>query len=400
MEFPVSAVHMMQVTGRDEFLLIVSAENLATLSPAPAATLCAGSTQRPVVRCPPENSPVGADGQLDGLQACAAYSAQMRSPRTPPTRSRDVTVPGACRCLCMQDFLGSQTHPVGWDGRNTTYMWVRNNNTARSILNIRDASCGMWVRTPEGDFAGFSGAQGTCGQGLSTHVFAYSVTWWLLVTRGVDSNHRPVLRCGRVHASTASGVWACSSSTSTCVQCWASLRLCQCLFGASACSPSCSASTTHLLRLKVIHHCTRVLVQMHWVYTHSDTGCSSGCCLEHQLTVAALTHILQPTCWFERGCAAQDTLGPLASMSECRSSVLQGVRLLQPRTLPCAAHFHSLPFCIHHLIDCSMCQQLLHGGGFTRVGVPLSHPCVAVCRYAVWATMLYHRYQHRAEDFG
>jgi len=58
--------------------------------------------------------------------------------------------------LWLQDFLGS-THPPSWDGRNTTYMWVRSNNTARSILNIRDASCGMWVRLPEGDFAGFSG---------------------------------------------------------------------------------------------------------------------------------------------------------------------------------------------------------------------------------------------------
>lgn len=38
MEFPVSAVHMMQVTGRDEFLLIVSV-NLATA--LPAATWCA-----------------------------------------------------------------------------------------------------------------------------------------------------------------------------------------------------------------------------------------------------------------------------------------------------------------------------------------------------------------------
>lgn len=68
----------------------------------------------------------------------------------------------------------------------------------------------------------------------------------------------------------------------------------------------------------------------------------------------ALTHILQPTCCLERG-AAQDTLGPLASMSECRSSVLQGGRF-QPRTPPCGAQFHSLPYCIHHLIDCSMCQ--------------------------------------------
>jgi hypothetical protein len=58
----------------------------------------------------------------------------------------------------MQDFLGGN-HPPSWDGRNTTYMWVRANNTARSILNIRDASCGMWIRLPEGDFAGFSGEQ-------------------------------------------------------------------------------------------------------------------------------------------------------------------------------------------------------------------------------------------------
>jgi hypothetical protein len=56
----------------------------------------------------------------------------------------------------MQDFLGGN-HPPSWDGRNTTYMWVRANNTARSVLNIRDASCGMWIRLPEGDFAGFSG---------------------------------------------------------------------------------------------------------------------------------------------------------------------------------------------------------------------------------------------------
>jgi hypothetical protein len=39
-------------------------------------------------------------------------------------------------------------------------MWIRENNTARSILNIRDASCGMWTRLPEGDFVGFSGKQG------------------------------------------------------------------------------------------------------------------------------------------------------------------------------------------------------------------------------------------------
>jgi hypothetical protein len=63
-------------------------------------------------------------------------------------------------CAGLQDFLGSQTRPPAWDGRNTTYMWIRSNNTARSVLNIRDASCGMWVRLPEGEFAGFSGARG------------------------------------------------------------------------------------------------------------------------------------------------------------------------------------------------------------------------------------------------
>lgn len=26
--------------------------------------------------------------------------------------------------------------------------------------------------------------------------------------------------------------------------------------------------------------------------------------------------------------------------------------------------------------------------------------CVLCCRYAVWSTMMYHRYQYRAEDFG
>lgn len=105
------------------------------------------------------------------LRKCAPPGLPQGSPNP------HLTAPGACRCICMQDFLGSQTHPVGWDGRNTTYMWVRGNNTARSILNIRDASCGMWVRTPEGDFAGFSGAQGAAKDHTGMHTVLLDGCW-------------------------------------------------------------------------------------------------------------------------------------------------------------------------------------------------------------------------------
>lgn len=57
----------------------------------------------------------------------------------------------------LQDFLSGTTRPPGWDYANTTYMWQRTTNTAHSVLNIRDASCGMWVRLSDGELAGFSG---------------------------------------------------------------------------------------------------------------------------------------------------------------------------------------------------------------------------------------------------
>lgn len=105
MGFPVSAVHMMQVTGRDEFLLIVSA-NLAT---APhAAILCAAHS----MSC----CPVGVDmGQLDGLQPCTACSVQLLSALADCTR---------CLSLKLHAGLPGESDTPRWLGRQEHHLHV------------------------------------------------------------------------------------------------------------------------------------------------------------------------------------------------------------------------------------------------------------------------------------
>ncbi|WIA21235.1 hypothetical protein OEZ85_000476 [Tetradesmus obliquus] len=54
-------------------------------------------------------------------------------------------------------------HPPTWDGKSTSYLYFRHNNSYKAVSNKRDASCGMWHRMPDGDFMGFSGYFGASG---------------------------------------------------------------------------------------------------------------------------------------------------------------------------------------------------------------------------------------------
>ncbi|WIA21233.1 hypothetical protein OEZ85_000475 [Tetradesmus obliquus] len=66
-------------------------------------------------------------------------------------------------------------HPPTWDGKSTSYLYFRHNNSYKAVPNKRDASCGMWHRMPDGDFMGFSGYFGASGV---NHASVWATMWY------------------------------------------------------------------------------------------------------------------------------------------------------------------------------------------------------------------------------
>lgn len=91
----------------------------------------------------------------------------------PVAGSHNMQVTGKDQFLVI-DFLDA-VHPKTWDGRNTTYMYFRGNNSFRAVNNIRDASCGQWHRMPDGDMMGFSGYFGASGV---NYVSVWATMWY------------------------------------------------------------------------------------------------------------------------------------------------------------------------------------------------------------------------------
>jgi hypothetical protein len=141
-ELPIAGVHGMQVTGRDEFLLIVRRGAAVTGLSQSCQQHEQSKQQKPrwVLRACNEDwrALTPAAHRLERSSCVDSGGPSHHLPCTPPSP------PLPC-CLCIQDFIAGE-HPPSWNRTYNLVTWQRSSNTWQSVPwfnnTLKDAGCG------------------------------------------------------------------------------------------------------------------------------------------------------------------------------------------------------------------------------------------------------------------